>query len=683
MISRREEKGEMFLSISLKLILSFFLLFFGSYRLSSEQVQSKDDWSTFILKQHSNIFTYVLPEQQRLEFLHTYGHLCSDQSFPISRTNSIYEIYQSLEESSPTISEIKKDLLKFCMIAVKGKPYVDTNQVFLPSEVDGIPEILEGDSRNFLIQTNLHGGISKPLINTSFIHLGATKSGRKKSVAFLRYLMENLNEAIEVANYPTWKGEKLWQLVQSSIKENPSEWNILQSYCVGLHSEWISNHHRLMGLCSRSDETPCCEAKYNTGKSEDEIFFLKHGVEAIVLEADTKTESEVLVDSSRINSNVCAPRFFDILLENDCLPSYKCHSCLAKQEGGDMFSQCKSCSEPCSCYCATLCRLRPHTTKPSKILQVTIPTHRKEANRLIPRIIHQTYFEPLSNTKYPNFSRLVQSFKLSGWKYIFYNDEDASLFLSSHFPPEVKEAYDTLIPGAFKADLFRYCVLLIHGGIYADVDVLLSADLEKLFESDVGFMVPVDEPGRTLDTGSCLWNGFIASAPGHPFIARTIELVVNSIRNRFTAVDFDDMLCPKQENHPFPDLDLSHSFDLLYLSGPCILGSAINDVIGRHMQAHIPPGELQFDHSTSTFGKVSIQGRTLILGQNKTEMGAHRFSHPDRKIIVATTDMPDYDDIKKKQHYSASKKERTLFGLKGIYRNLSPANEYIELNINV
>lgn len=39
----------------------------------------------------------------------------------------------------------------------------------------------------------------------------------------------------------------------------------------------------------------------------------------------------------------------------------------------------------------------------------------------------------------------------------------------------------------------RYCVLLIHGGIYADVDVLLSTDLDKLVEDDIGFMVPVDE----------------------------------------------------------------------------------------------------------------------------------------------------------------------------------------------
>lgn len=72
--------------------------------------------------------------------------------------------------------------------------------------------------------------------------------------------------------------------------------------------------------------------------------------------------------------------------------------------------------------------------------------------------------------KYPNMSRLIESWKRSGWTYHFWDDASAADFLSLHFPPEVREAYDAIIPGAFKADLFRYCVLLIQGGVYADMD---------------------------------------------------------------------------------------------------------------------------------------------------------------------------------------------------------------------
>jgi hypothetical protein len=50
-----------------------------------------------------------------------------------------------------------------------------------------------------------------------------------------------------------------------------------------------------------------------------------------------------------------------------------------------------------------------------------------------------------------------------------YNDADCRAFIRSEFPPDVVAAYDRLIPTAFKADLWRYCVLYKYGGVYLDV----------------------------------------------------------------------------------------------------------------------------------------------------------------------------------------------------------------------
>jgi len=188
-----------------------------------------------------------------------------------------------------------------------------------------------------------------------------------------------------------------------------------------------------------------------------------------------------------------------------------------------------------------------------------------------------------------------------------------------------------------------------------------------------------------------LWNDFLAAAPGHPVVAKTIEMVVNNIRNRYTAVDIDNMLCPTRAHHRLPDLDLSHSFDLLYITGPCMLGGALNTVLGKHIQSHIAPGEL---NTLNTMKQVAtelpsdeshfIQGRTIILGQNKNDMGSHRFTFLENNLIVATTDMPGYDDRKGAKHYSDSKNEKRhiLFGMKGIFKNLSPANEWIRIFVN-
>ncbi len=246
------------------------------------------------------------------------------------------------------------------------------------------------------------------------------------------------------------------------------------------------------------------------------------------------------------------PNFYDMLRTFDCLPSGKsCFKCLksgAMWRGGS----CERCQAQCPCFCRTLCQIRPPPKPLVAKWKVTRPSASKAPDRHIPRIIHQTWFEPITKEKYPKMSLMTESFRQSGWQYEFYDDDRAAQFLQTHFPPAVFEAYDALLPGAFKADLFRYCVLLIMGGLYADTDVMLESNLDKLIPPSVGFMTPEDIPGMTVGHAHCLWNGFLAAAPGHPFLAQTIQNVVNHVRNRYTSIDYDDMLCPN------PVLTVSH-----------------------------------------------------------------------------------------------------------------------------
>jgi hypothetical protein len=265
----------------------------------------------------------------------------------------------------------------------------------------------------------------------------------------------------------------------------------------------------------------------------------------------------------------------------------------------------------------------------SKRLIVTPPLYSRDPARIIPRIVHQTWYEDVTPEKYPNMSRLIESFKQSGWEYKFYTDDVAANFLSTHFPSEVREAYDALRPGAFKADLFRYCALLIHGGVYADMDVMLESSLDAAIASDVGFMVPIDEPGKAVGHRMCLWNGLIAAAPAHPYLVKVIETVVNNVRNRFTSVDVDNMFCPK------PELSVLHAFDTLFTAGPCILGASLNKVLGRHGLTEFQAGEVDpwaedrraatqkgtaFVIGIDDKPDLRIPGRTVILQQNKWDV---------------------------------------------------------------
>jgi mannosyltransferase OCH1-like enzyme len=50
-----------------------------------------------------------------------------------------------------------------------------------------------------------------------------------------------------------------------------------------------------------------------------------------------------------------------------------------------------------------------------------------------------------------------------------FDDDDCRNFIKDNFPEDVLYAYDTLIPGAYKADLWCYCILYKKGGIYLDI----------------------------------------------------------------------------------------------------------------------------------------------------------------------------------------------------------------------
>jgi hypothetical protein len=208
----------------------------------------------------------------------------------------------------------------------------------------------------------------------------------------------------------------------------------------------------------------------------------------------------------------------------------------------------------------------------------------------------------------------------------------------------------------------------------------------------------------------CLWNGFIASAPNHPFLAKAIETVVNQVRNRFTSVDVDATFCPH------PELSILHAYDTLFTAGPCLLGSSLNRVLGRNAQTSHVPGELhnlwsgeqrELTQKGTSFVVTGddnddnmehrIPGRTIILHQNKWDMGAHRFTFLEQNLVVAATDLPDSndrdkvisnnnnedpDDENKHEHYSKAHAKTGVYGVEHLYKDQRRANEEIRIVVD-
>ena len=81
---------------------------------------------------------------------------------------------------------------------------------------------------------------------------------------------------------------------------------------------------------------------------------------------------------------------------------------------------------------------------------------------------------------------------------------------------------------AVMTDLWRYIILYENGGLYADADITLVADLKDFIRSDDEFIVVYDD----LKPCKNIFQGFIACVKGHPALKEAIDLTIGNILNR-------------------------------------------------------------------------------------------------------------------------------------------------------
>ena len=107
-----------------------------------------------------------------------------------------------------------------------------------------------------------------------------------------------------------------------------------------------------------------------------------------------------------------------------------------------------------------------------------------------------------------------------------YDDNDCREFIKNHFKPDVLHAFDNLIPGAYKADLWRLCILFIKGGIYMDIK-LICINGFKLIELTEKNHFAIDRPPNTI------FNSIMVSQAGNIFLFKAIRKIVENVQNKY------------------------------------------------------------------------------------------------------------------------------------------------------
>ena len=162
--------------------------------------------------------------------------------------------------------------------------------------------------------------------------------------------------------------------------------------------------------------------------------------------------------------------------------------------------------------------------------------------------------------KTKDISPALQTF-VDTWKehnpeytYKFYDDDMCDQFMKE-FDLRAWKAYRRIIPGAFKADLWRYCVLYKYGGVYADIDTVCLGKIDNFLNEKTEFVAPIDLDDKLL------YNAFIAAAPGSKILRACIDTIVHNV-----------------ENNIIPE-------DKIYFSACGVLANCTNEFLGRDKQS--------------------------------------------------------------------------------------------------
>ena len=116
------------------------------------------------------------------------------------------------------------------------------------------------------------------------------------------------------------------------------------------------------------------------------------------------------------------------------------------------------------------------------------------------------------------------------FEYFLFDDNDCRIFIQKHFRPDVLHAYDTLIPGAYKADLWRYCVLFICGGIYLDMRFELIHNFKLIALTEKEHFV-LERNGHWMPGKHGIYNALMVCKPNNIFLFQCIRQIVKNVKN--------------------------------------------------------------------------------------------------------------------------------------------------------
>ena len=173
--------------------------------------------------------------------------------------------------------------------------------------------------------------------------------------------------------------------------------------------------------------------------------------------------------------------------------------------------------------------------KKNSIFSINFSKQKKQNNFIkfnldpnIPRVVYQTW----KTLNLPNkMKKNIEFMKKQNpeMKFELYDDNMCRNFIKKNFNPDVLYSFDKLNPGAFKSDLWRYCILYKKGGLYLDIKMKCVNNF-KLITLLGGEKYPRDRIVKDIEG---IWQGLLVCKKGNKILKILIDKICNNVKNDF------------------------------------------------------------------------------------------------------------------------------------------------------
>jgi mannosyltransferase OCH1-like enzyme len=207
------------------------------------------------------------------------------------------------------------------------------------------------------------------------------------------------------------------------------------------------------------------------------------------------------------------------------------------------------------------------------------------------------------------------------YEIFYFSDTDCENYIRDNYGEEYLMAYNSLTPTAYKADLWRYCILNQYGGCYGDFSQIPLIPYDEITDG-VDRVFVRDDPSSK----SFLYNAVMCCKANDEVVNNALNISINNIKNKNYGI------CP------------------LDVTGPTVLGQAFRQ--SQHNYNSTSEDIFLGTHKGTKILQLGKKSNILVSDENGEDIFVTKLQNHNGVV---------YNEKHKNLHYYRAWEEKRVF----------------------